>query len=185
MNGPSARRPFGGRGLGLGPLLPLIGLLVVVGCAKQPVDCDPTQFTSVWTAGACQASGASQARVDALRADVNAKVEAYRLTEAETLRLEAEAARLANDNALWQARVEEIDRDLKRLQRQLGGLTAVNAEEQARLNALKQELADAQGALDQGADDAATRAEIERLTLEIERRKQAIEVYSREIDVVE
>ncbi len=175
---------YGKRRVGLVTALPLAGLLLAAGCAK-PQDCDPSQFTSVWTAGACQVSGASEARIDALRAEVNAKVEAYRLTEAETLRLEAEAARLANDNALWQARVDEIDLKLDRLRWQLEGLTAGNAEDQVRLNALKEDLAQAQAAFDQGADDNATRAEIERLTLEIERRRQAIEAYSQEIDVVE
>ena len=164
----------------------LVLTLAVAACAPQPADCNPTQVNSVFTAGACQIFGTSQRRVDTLQAEADAKVAAYRLTQEETRALLIEADRLAADRALWEARVAEIDRNLASLQRRLNRQRGRTQEDQARLDALKAQLIDAQRQLDNIAqDESVTRAEIETLTLEVERRRQAIEFYLNEIDVVE
>lgn len=166
-------------------LLPLFALAFLAGCVSK-ADCDPTQVSNVLTAGACQISGTSQQRVDDMQAEVDAKIAAYQLTQAETRALLVEAESLAADQALWQARVAEIDRNLASLRGRIASQQARNDADRARLQALRNQLNQAQAQLDTaGVDETATRAEIETLTLEVERRRQAIEAYLNELDVVE
>ncbi len=173
-------RPFG-----FGRSLPILALALLAGCVNK-ADCNPTQVRSVVTAGACQISGTSQERLDDMQAEVDAKIAAYRLTQAETRELLIEAEGLAADQALWQARVAEIDRNLGSLRNRISRQQAKNDADRARLKALRKQLNQAQRQLNTAKlDETATRAEIETLTLEVERRRQAIEAYLNEIDLVE
>lgn len=166
-------------------LLPPLALALLAACVSK-ADCDPTQVSNVLTAGACQISGTSQQRVDDLQAEVDAKIAAYQLTQAETRALLVEAEALAADQALWQARVSEIDRNLASLRGRIASQQARNDADRSRLQALRRQLETAQAQLDTASvDETATRAEIESLTIEVERRRQAIEAYLNELDVVE
>ncbi len=166
-------------------LLPPLALALLAGCVSK-ADCDPTQVSNVLTAGACQISGTSQQRVDDLQAEVDAKIAAYQLTQAETRELLIEAEALAADKALWQARVSEIDRNLASLRGRIASQKARNDADRSRLQALRRQLETAQAQLDTAeVGETATRAEIESLTIEVERRRQAIEAYLNELDVVE
>ena len=160
--------------------------LALAGCTVTAADCDPSQVGSVWTAGACQVSGVSDRRVQTLQAEVDRKVGAYRLARAETRQLQSEAQSLAADRALWESRVGDMEQDLDRLELRLSGLRASNAEDEVRLRALQNELAETRQQLNAASvAERATQAEIEQLTIEVERRRQAIEAYLSEIDVVE
>lgn len=163
---------------------PLLALALAAGCVSK-ADCDPSQVRNVITAGACQASGTSQARVDDLQAEVDAKIAAYRLTQAETRILLQEAESLAADRALWEARTAEMDRSLASLRKRIASQKAKTKAGQERLQALRNQVDETRDLATQSVDEAATRAEIETLTLEVERRRQAIEAYLDEIDVVE
>lgn len=166
-------------------LLPLLALALAAGCVSK-ADCDPRKASNVITAGACQVSGTSQARVDDMQAEVDAKIAAYKLTQAETRALLVEAEDLAADQTLWQARVSEIDRNLASLRSRISKQKTSNDAQRARLRALRNELEQTQAQLDTAkGDETVTRAEIETLTLEVERRRQAIQAYLNEIDVVE
>ncbi len=168
-----------------GRLLPLLALVILAGCVSK-ADCDPTRVGNVLTASACQISGTSQERVDDLQAEVDAKIAAYRLTQAETRQLLVEAEALAADKALWQARVNEIDNNLASLRSRIARQKTNNDADRQRLQALRRQLDQAQAQLDTASvDETVTRAEIENLTLEVERRRQAIEAYLDELDVVE
>ena len=177
-------RPGGRPGGGL--VVALVAGMALAGCAVTAEDCDPSQVSSVLTAGACQVSGVSDQRVQSLQAEVDRKVAAYQLARAETQQLQSESQALAADRATWEGRVGEMERDLDRLELRLSGLRASNADDEVRLRALQNELAETRRQLDAATvDERATQAEIEQLTVEVERRRQAIEAYLSEIDVVE
>ena len=177
-NRPSRRAAHG--------LLPLFGLLVgVSGCAVAPEDCDPAMVRNVGTSLACQVSGVNEDRLAALRAEVQRTVREYELTVSETQRLQQEASVLAADQAQWQSRRNALQRDLDDLTFQLQGAQATNPDDQARLDALSTELSQTQDVFVSGSVRASTKDEIENLTLEVERRRQAIAAYLAALELEE
>jgi chromosome segregation ATPase len=156
-------------------------------CAVSADDCDPGQVRSVLTAVACDAGGRYAEREARLRTGVAARVAEHRLTAAETARLEAEAARLATDRAAREARLAAMDGDLAALEADLTRARARSKGDQAALQTLRAQGRKLRADLDRakapavrGDGDggqggrAAVEAEVRDLTIEVERRRQAI-----------
>lgn len=165
-------------------LAPLAALGLAAGCAASADDCDPSRVRSLPAALACEAGGGYAAREARLRSGVDARVAEHRLTVAETAKLEAEAARLAADRAGWEARLAGMDDDVAKLESDLARARARTKGDEAALRALRAQAGRLRADLDrakaarggggeQGAK-AAVKAEIRDLTVEVERRREAI-----------
>jgi capsule polysaccharide export protein KpsE/RkpR len=175
------RRPAAAR-----PHLALLAALGLVGgCAVSADDCDPGRVRNVLTAVACEAGGRYAEREARLRAGVDARVAEHRLTAAETARIEGEAARLGADRAAREARLAAMGDDLAALEADLARARARTKGDEAALQALRAQGRKLRADLDRATASAArggggeggraaVEAEIGALTLEVERRQQAI-----------
>jgi hypothetical protein len=161
-----------------------VALGLAGGCAVSAEDCDPGRVRSVLTAVACEAGGGFAEREARLRAGIDARVAEHRLTAAESARIEAEAARLAADRAAREARLAAMDGDVAVLEADLARARARTKGDEAALQALRAQGRKLRTDLDRGAASArgagggsgraAVEAEVRDLTLEVERRRQAI-----------
>lgn len=150
-------------------------LLALAGCATTAEECDPARLASLPQAVACELGGGYAARQAALRARVEARLAEHRLGQDEARRLEAEAARLAGDRQAWEQRRAAMTGEITQLERDLAQARGGRQRDLATLQALR---AEAQGLREriEAADtgDLALEPEIRALTLEVERRRQAI-----------
>ena len=156
-------------------LRPAILLLALAGCATSPGACDPARIGNVIQAAGCTWGGGYTARQAELAREVETKLAAYQLSQGETARLAAEARQLAGDREAWQARLAGMSRNLARLQLDVSTARASSERGRARLDALRREAVSLQARLDRSsAQGSATEAQIQELTLEIERKERAI-----------
>jgi predicted nucleic acid-binding Zn-ribbon protein len=152
-----------------------LAALGLAGCGVTADDCNPERSLGLITSSICALGGGYEERSRRLTAEIEAKVAAYRLSQEEVLRLDAEAARLASDRIAWEQRLVAMDKDAAAMEQELARLRAARARDRTALAALQNEAGQLRGELQQARQgDGTAEAEIRRLTVEVERRRQAI-----------
>ena len=152
-----------------------LAALGLAGCGVTADDCNPERSLGLITSGICALGGGYEERSRRLTAEIEAKVAAYRLSQEEVQRLDAEAARLAGDRAAWEQRLAAMDQDTSAMEQELAQLRAARASDRTALAALQNEASQLRGELQRARQGNGTaEAEIRRLTAEVERRRQAI-----------
>jgi hypothetical protein len=150
-------------------------LLALTGCAATPGECDPSQVANVIQAAGCEFGGAYAARQADLAREVETRVAAHQLSQAEVAKLTAEARQLAADQEAWRGKLAAMNSESARLRLELNAARTSSERSRARMEALRREARSLQVQLDQAnAAGSVTEAEIQALTLEVERRQQAI-----------
>ena len=161
-------------------------LLALPGCAATPGECDPAQVGNVIKAAGCTWGGGYAARQADLSREVESRIAAYKLSEAEAQKLSAEARQLAADQDAWRGKIAAMNSELAQLRLELNAARTSSERSRARVDALRQEARSLQTQLDQaGAASAATEAEIRTLTQDVERKQQAIRELLQESERVE
>ena len=159
-------------------------LLALTGCAATPGECDPSQVGNVVKAASCNWGGGYAARQTELSREVEGRVAAYTLSQAEAQKLAADAKQLAGDRKAWQQKLAAMNGESARLRLELNAARTSSERGRARVNALRQEASNVQAQLDRaGAASSATEAEIQALTQEVERKQQAIRELLQESEV--
>ena len=152
-----------------------LAALGLAGCGVTVDDCDPERNLGLVTSGICTLGGGYEERARRLTAEIEAKLADYRLAQEEVQRLDAEATRLAGDRAAWEQRLAAMDQDAAGLEQELARLRAAQARDRTALGALQNEAGELRRELQQARrSDGTAEAEIRRLTVEVERRREAI-----------
>ena len=155
--------------------LALLAALGLVGCGVTADDCNPERNQGLLTAAACTFGGGYQERNHRLAADIEAQLASHRLAQEEVQRLEAEAARLAGDQAAWEQRLATMEGEATGIEQELARLRAVQAKDRVALGTLRDEAGGLRQELEAARDHSpAVEAEIRALTIEVERRREAI-----------
>lgn len=149
--------------------------LLLASCASAS-ECDPNAVGNVLQSFGCNVGGGFDAHLEEQRTELAAVVEETELTEAETARIEADAERYATDREAWQRKMQQLDAQLALLQLDVIQTEASNAEEEAMLQALREELDETQRRLSvaQAQTTPVDPAEITQLQTDIAERKKAI-----------
>jgi chromosome segregation ATPase len=152
-----------------------LAALGLAGCGVTADDCNPERSLGLVTSAICTLGGGYEERARRLTAEVEAELAEYRLTQDEVQRLDAEAARLAGDRAAWEQRLAAMGQDTAALEQELARRRAAQARDRTALGALQREADGLRQELQRARrSDGTVEAEIRRLTVEVERRRQAI-----------
>ena len=155
----------------------LLGGGLALGSCTSAQECDPNAVGNVFQSFGCQVGGGFDAHLDEKRVELARVVEETELTEAETAEIEADAELYAADREAWQRKLRQMDAEVARLQLAVIQTEASNVEEEAMLQALREELDDTQRRLSEAQlqPQTADPAEIAQLETDIAERQQAIQ----------
>ncbi len=155
--------------------LALLAALGLAGCGVTADDCNPERNQGFFTAAACTFGGGYRERNRRLAAEIEAQLAGHRLAQEEVQQLEAEAARLAGDQAAWEQRLATLEGEAAGLEQELAQLRATQAKDRVALGTLRNEAGGLRQELEAARDHSpAVEAEIRALTIEVERRREAI-----------
>ena len=155
---------------------------VFTSCATSPEECSPQNVNNVLKAGSCLIGGGMVEAVEHQRRELERLFQQRQLTEVETLALQKQSSRFAQEISSYRKELDERKGEIESLQMNLDQFIASNTEERAKKQVLKEAIVQLNSELEsEQLKTQVSQDEVFNLVRDLERRRAVIQVLTADI----